>query len=66
MPVMRCATSVRTECSVRRGSRWSVKPSATRSKSPVERSASLRSSAPAFDVIDPPSNAAVTLRHWHP
>ena len=42
-----------------------MKPAATRSKSPVERSAFLSSSAPAFDVIDPPSNAAVTLRPWH-
>ena len=51
MPVIRCATSVRTECSVRQGSRWSVKLSATRSKSPVARSACLSSNAPAFDVI---------------
>ena len=34
--------------------------------SPIDRSTALSSSAPAFDVIDPPSNAAVTFRPWHP
>ena len=34
---MRWATSVETECSVSRGSRWSVKQAATRSNRPIAR-----------------------------
>ena len=33
---------------------------------PRERSISRSSSTPAFEVIAPPSNAAATLRPWHP
>ena len=63
---MRWATSVETECSVRAGSRWSVKQAATRSNSSIGRSISLSSRAPAWEVIVPPLNAAVTLRPRQP
>ena len=63
---MRCATSVCTECSVRRGSRRSVKQAATRSNSPIERSIPRSNRAPAFEVIEPPSNAAITFLPRHP
>ena len=63
---MRCATSVRTECSVRRGSRRSVKQAVTRSNSPIERSVPRSNRAPPFEVIEPPSNAAITFLPRHP
>ena len=51
---------------VRRGSRRSVKQAATRSNSPIERSIPRSNRVPAFEVIEPPSNAAITLLPRHP
>ena len=61
-PKTRCPTSVATRCSIRFGSRRSIKQSAKRSTNPIARSVAPRSSAPASDVIAPPSNPATTLR----
>ena len=39
---------------------------ATRSKSPIGLSIPRSNRVPVFDVIAPPSNAAVTFRPWYP
>ncbi len=63
---MRWATRVARACSVKRGSRWSVKQAATRSNRRVDRPIRLSSNAPALEVIAPPLNEATTLRPWQP
>ena len=55
-------TSVSSGCSTKRGSRRSVKHAANRRISPRPRSTWPSSSAPAFDVMSPPSKPATTAR----
>src|SRR5947208_11669168 len=59
---MRCPTSVSSPCSTKRGSRRSVKHAANRRISPRPRSTWPSSSAPAFEVMSPPSKPATTAR----
>src|SRR4249920_3753561 len=59
---MRCAMSVSTRCSIRSCLRPSVKQAAACRDRPMARSVSRNNKAPAFDVMAPPSNAAVTFR----
>src|SRR5262249_21858151 len=58
----RCPTSVATKCSTSSGRRRSMKHSAKRPTSRIARSVAPKSSAPASDVIAPPSNPATTAR----
>src|SRR3974390_1289447 len=62
MPNTRCPTSVVTRCSTSSGRRRSMKHSANRPISPIARSVARNSSAPASDVIAPPSKPATTVR----
>jgi catechol 2,3-dioxygenase-like lactoylglutathione lyase family enzyme len=57
-----CSTIVPTSCSTSSGTRASVKQPANRSVSRIARSVSPSSSAPASEVIAPPSKAATTWR----
>src|SRR6476659_1864990 len=59
---MRWAMSVSTRCSIRSCLRPSVKQAAACRDRPMARSVSRNNKAPAFDVMAPPSNAAVTFR----
>src|SRR6266481_7304563 len=58
----RWPTKVRTSCSTKAGLRASSKHPAKRSTSPIARSARPSSSAPASEVILPPSKPATTRR----
>src|SRR4051812_31074833 len=62
MPTIRCVTNVRTLCSTSSGTRRSVKHPANRSVSPIVWSVAPSNSAPASEVIVPPSNPATTCR----
>src|SRR5271157_1344949 len=59
---MRWESSVSTACSTRSCLRLSVKQAATCRDRPRTRSASRNNNAPAFEVMAPPSKAAVTFR----
>src|SRR5216683_3183982 len=58
MANIRCPTSVATECSTWAWDRRSTKHDASRSTILIARFVAPSSSAPASDVIAPPSNAA--------
>src|SRR6266403_1895561 len=62
MANIRCPTSVATECSTCACDRRSTKHDASRSTILIARFVAPSSSAPASDVIAPPSNAATTWR----
>src|SRR3712207_6313728 len=62
MPKMRWPTSVVRLCSMRSGYRLSWKQAANRSTSLMARSVAPSSSAPASEVIAPPSKDATTAR----
>ena len=61
-PITRCLTNDSTVCSMRSGSRWSAKHSLIRPNTRVRFSTSRNSTAPASEVISPPSNRPTTSR----
>src|SRR5215213_3944486 len=62
LPNTRWPTRVITSCSTRSGARASRKQTAKRRTKPMPRSVIPSSSAPAFEVIAPPSKPATTAR----
>lgn len=61
-PSTRWASSVRTDCVMRSGSRRSTKPPASLLASPSERARSRNSSTPASELRRPPSKLATSCR----